>query len=275
MKSSMIATQNHASPPVKNTSENTSSQIQHIPIDLAEAILEHLDTKTLKACRNLSPDCKQLLQSERVWKKHAENIIPDEIMALLTGIPSYKQKVTVFHSPNCQKITTVLANKDLRSDISLNGTQRIFSKELIQQLKSPEGHFTEKVKLIGEKLDAPLQEIAGTPILAALSSSTDKELHLIEILLQAGANPNVQVDNNHLSTPLHRAAFFASEKKVKLLLRSGANPLLKNSQGETPLDLTGKGLNNNPLLKTAYETSKAAIKEMLLSTTQKAKPHKN
>lgn len=61
---------------------------------------------------------------------------------------------------------------------------------------------------------------------------------LIEILLQAGADPNIPT--NRGNTPLHTAAYQGHLKVVMLLLANGANPLLKNDEGETAETLAQK-----------------------------------
>ena len=59
-------------------------------------------------------------------------------------------------------------------------------------------------------------------------------LDMITILVHNGAN--VAVTDNHLRTPLHRAAQFGHVQAVQLLLRLGANPNAQDKNGWTPLD---------------------------------------
>lgn len=59
-------------------------------------------------------------------------------------------------------------------------------------------------------------------------------LDLITILVRYRADPNVT--DNHLRTPLHRAAQFGHVDAVRLLLRLGADPNAKDENGWTPLD---------------------------------------
>ena len=54
----------------------------------------------------------------------------------------------------------------------------------------------------------------------------------IAVLLDAGANPNA-VDPLHNKTPLMRAASLNMLPEVQLLLKHGANPLLKDNNGKT------------------------------------------
>jgi ankyrin repeat protein len=57
---------------------------------------------------------------------------------------------------------------------------------------------------------------------------------VVEVLLAAGANPNVS--DNHGSTPLMRAALAAGSDAVALLLKSGADPRIKDAAGRTAAD---------------------------------------
>jgi len=59
-------------------------------------------------------------------------------------------------------------------------------------------------------------------------------LDMITILVRH--NAEVNITDNHLRTPLHRAAQFGHVEAVRLLLRLGANPNAKDENGWTPLD---------------------------------------
>ena len=56
-----------------------------------------------------------------------------------------------------------------------------------------------------------------------------------ELLLKAGADPNVRQEGDH--TPLHQAAARGLEPIVELLLACGASTGARNSDGKTPYDL--------------------------------------
>jgi ankyrin repeat protein len=60
-----------------------------------------------------------------------------------------------------------------------------------------------------------------------------KNLDAVRLLLEAGANPNVRVEDH--DTPLLRAVGQKEEPIVSLLLEHGADPNLVNDQGKTPL----------------------------------------
>jgi len=76
-------------------------------------------------------------------------------------------------------------------------------------------------------------DASGTSLLhrAARNGKSD----IVEMVIRAGANPNVR-NVNELDTPLHHVAWHGDTDMVKLLLRLGADPHAKNADGTTPLD---------------------------------------
>lgn len=65
------------------------------------------------------------------------------------------------------------------------------------------------------------------------SVEEETQLRIIEILLQAGADPDVQ--DRHGATPLFLAAMDMRPRTVRALLDAGADPTLANDDGMTPL----------------------------------------
>jgi ankyrin repeat protein len=59
-----------------------------------------------------------------------------------------------------------------------------------------------------------------------------------KILIEYNANPNIL--NKNKKTPLHLASYFNNFNIVRLLLESGADPNLKDIDNKTPLDLIGE-----------------------------------
>jgi ankyrin repeat protein len=72
-----------------------------------------------------------------------------------------------------------------------------------------------------------------TPLQSAVAN--DKE-GMVELLLRAGANPNV-VYEQYGDTPLHWAIHPKRRNMVNMLLAHKANPNARNNNGRTPLDL--------------------------------------
>ena len=73
-----------------------------------------------------------------------------------------------------------------------------------------------------------------TPLMYALHQNN---ISLFELLLKAGADPNIQSNNGN--TSLHWAVLFnyKSPEIIKELLDAGADPMIKNSESETPIHL--------------------------------------
>jgi ankyrin repeat protein len=83
----------------------------------------------------------------------------------------------------------------------------------------------------------------------------------IRLLLEAGADPNRKTKVGVTSinfegsvptvgeTPLHRAAAYGDEATIRRLLAAGADRLIIDDHGETPLVWAGRHLREHPILK--------------------------
>lgn len=58
----------------------------------------------------------------------------------------------------------------------------------------------------------------------------------LKLLLGAGANPDIR--DNDGEAPLHRATAERYPLSIKALLKAGANPTIRDNQGRTPLQRT-------------------------------------
>jgi ankyrin repeat protein len=64
----------------------------------------------------------------------------------------------------------------------------------------------------------------------------ENNLYLIQMLLRAGANPNIQSIFGR--NPLHAAIIYDNDGDIiRLLLNSGANPNIQENTGHTPLHI--------------------------------------
>jgi uncharacterized protein len=58
---------------------------------------------------------------------------------------------------------------------------------------------------------------------------------VVETLLAAGANPNIQAQNSMKVAPIHAAVAARNTRTVEILLRNGADANLQQQQGFTPM----------------------------------------
>jgi ankyrin repeat protein len=90
-------------------------------------------------------------------------------------------------------------------------------------------------------------ETGESPLHAALSSTRPAQGLVVKVLLQASADPNCTTKpsvetgafmrdcRTRAETPLHRAAAFASEETIQLLLDAGGKIDAKDANGDSPL----------------------------------------
>ncbi len=100
----------------------------------------------------------------------------------------------------------------------------------------------------GADPNLPLEDTAETPLHSATARGKDPvTMHIVKLLLAAGANPNTQTKERvetgsfmrdaytRGETPLHRAAAFCSDEVIQLLVDSGADVTIGDQYGDTPL----------------------------------------
>ena len=90
----------------------------------------------------------------------------------------------------------------------------------------------------------------------------DGELDLVRIILREGQDINEQT-HEYMNTPLHIAAANGHYLIVKYLVEAGANPILTNKKGQTPLNYADEffsnGLDGNIVIKTTKRAMSAKI----------------
>jgi ankyrin repeat protein len=92
------------------------------------------------------------------------------------------------------------------------------------------------------------------------SAAAGRHAPVVRMLLKNGANPNVRERGGH--TPLHTAAINGDAESIQLLILGGADLQIRNTEGNIPLDLAqAKGH------KQAAEILKREITKRFRSTT--------
>jgi len=109
-------------------------------------------------------------------------------------------------------------------------------------------------------IDANLKDQeCNTPLHRLISNTTsysDKHAETLQLLLKKGADVNAQ--NYHHETPLHRAAIKGDEVMIELLFKNGACANLKNALFDTPLHcavVSGKQVIAELLLKKSADVN--------------------
>lgn len=114
----------------------------------------------------------------------------------------------------------------------------------------------------GANVNHPLPDTGETPLHAALCKvDQSKFTQVVKVLLENGADPNsitnasVPTDafmrdiGTRSETPLHRAAAFATEEVIQLLLDAGAKIDAKDMNGDSPLSWASWHLRPSSILR--------------------------
>lgn len=125
------------------------------------------------------------------------------------------------------------------------------------------GHWRLCQFLIESGADVNLagNDTGETPLHSALSSTRPAQKEVVKVLLASGADtsrvtkPNVETGafmrdcRTKGETPLHRAAAFADEETIQLLLDYGAKREAKDANGDSPLGWASWSLRPDTILR--------------------------
>jgi ankyrin repeat protein len=113
----------------------------------------------------------------------------------------------------------------------------------------------------GADVNLPLSDSGETPLHAALSPMRPAQRLVVKVLLDHGADPNratrpsvetgafMRDCRTRAETPLHRAAAFATEATIQLLLDAGAKVDAKDMNGDSPLTWASWYQRPDPILR--------------------------
>ncbi len=147
-------------------------------------------------------------------------------------------------------LTKGVSLEDLGENFDLNGA--VFH-----------GHVQLSRFLLEEGADPnhPLPDTGETPLHAVLTKTyRSANNEIVRLLLEHGANsnamtkPGIETDafmrdiRTRQETPLHRAAAYADENTIQLLLDAGADKTLRDMNGDTPLSWASWHLRERKIL---------------------------
>ena len=150
------------------------------------------------------------------------------------------------------------------------------------------GHWRLCQFLLERGADANFAAANGeTPLHAALARPESlAQHHVVAVLLSNGADPNAVTKPGGETesymrdvrtvgeTPLHRAAMFASEETIQLLLEAGAILNVKDSNGDSPLTWASWHLRPDAILrKLCYGSHSIRPGRLSMSDYLLGKPH--
>lgn len=122
---------------------------------------------------------------------------------------------------------------------------------------------TDCVRLLlaaGADPNAGREETAATPLHACLSRPHDQQYAVVKLLLEHRADPNRRTVpglpdlafwrdvRTRGETPLHRAAAYAAEETIRLLLKYGADKTLRDANGDSPQSWASHHWRPKPLI---------------------------
>lgn len=137
------------------------------------------------------------------------------------------------------------SSKEAKLDGFLSKSEIVALKELSHKDRDYTFHILRKAseiiyltEFLDSKEDTDLKHVLNHKVYGktVLHNVADHYSEVVEILLEKGANPNIQ--DNKRKTPLHYATEFNCPESMEILLKSGADPDKQDEMGNTPLHCT-------------------------------------
>ncbi|PSN53333.1 hypothetical protein C0J52_04104 [Blattella germanica] len=219
--------------------------------------LDNIGTSQLLLARHMTNNAFNEVME---YMLHVSKLTPTVHMTKLTPNSTMEERYDFIRAKYVEKkfaSRTCADERDLLSDLE----HAVNNKNLYHLLEV----FAEGVDL---SAPLPTSDIGETALHLAVVREMGNSLHLVDFLVQN--MPTQALDRATLApsdstgsgsnTALHLCALHDKAECMKLLLRSGADPLLRNAQDKTPLDI-------------AQERGHHTCEELLRHALQRQKSH--
>ena len=97
--------------------------------------------------------------------------------------------------------------------------------------------MTDNCHVINNFYKTLLQDLCETALHLAILREMGNSLHIVDFLIQNTPTGTIDKTTTEGDTALHLSAKHDKAEAMKLLLKAGADPTLRNKQGKTPLDI--------------------------------------
>lgn len=203
--------------------------------NLLQIIFDSLNPEDLMKIAPVCQIWKGASSEDRLWEPIVREELPEKFQKLACEI--LKDKFVAYLNDGKERIDLVLKHADTQVEIFKGIYVNLFSRELVNFLKVPTKTKKEKIHALDAELNIAriFNILPSHPIKLHLLQHLclNKKTEAIEILLKAGANPNLI---NNGVTPFMNAVATKDFELIKLLLEYGGNPKLENSKGKSALD---------------------------------------
>lgn len=199
--------------------------LEQLPKDIMIEIFSFLEKEDLGRLACLSKTWSNDEMSNIMWTNLVATCLPEKFQKLPIALLKEKFKAYL-DSLKEQRISDILENHNNYKTWNRYGKHvPIFSKALLYKLNG-HSHINEKTAAIKSELNGPALYFISN------YCHTDVKLAEADIFLRLGANPNFSVNNNTL---LHNACSRGFSDLAKKLIEYGADVILKDNEGYTPL----------------------------------------
>lgn len=208
-----------------------------IPKECVMHILSYLNTNDKGKVSGISHSLNTIASADDLWHTIILKECPKRMIALHPKASDETMKAC-FVKINRAIIDKVLQDKEREDAIGVKKRYSIFPENLINSIKSKDLSLLKKTRLIRNKLDS-----AAPPFIHLISEALYRKRHLenLKTALEVGANPDVRARAPFFTTPLMATAYRGLTEAIKLLLESGADPMIKDENGQTAFDWLKQG----------------------------------